>query len=312
MRADLLSCSLAGVKTYQNSISTASIATSFIIFKVVGTDSSKANSAMNSYIAALGTTPLATVFAGTVFASKHMTIGGNCNAVQDAVLPYTISFQKCTGANYVNSDGIKKGTKFNYGDTSYCSVVPVPSPPIASPPPKSPPPIKSPPPKSPPPPPVCTYSGKYQIVSVRCPTKSIAFSQTCSITSVFLNEPYKSQPPRTYWAIDASSDFKTSIKSYKDVSKCPSSRLIAPNSNYLASPNINPRLGGSAWKWIIEPIGGCSSGVVRLLGAAGNPSNPFNRYLATGAKCNLVYIKRSEAPSLGNTKLQFKLKKISS
>jgi hypothetical protein len=158
---------------------------------------------------------------------------------------------------------------------------------------------------------VCKYSGKYQIISQRCKGLFVAFSQSCTNTAVFLNSPNKSTPPRTYWAINASANVATTIKSFKDVSKCPKSRVISPQSGYLSSRNTSPRLGGNAWKWIIEPIGGCSSGVVRLLGPAGNPSNPFNRYLASGKDCKLTYVKKDEAPSLGNDKLLFKLKKVS-
>jgi formylglycine-generating enzyme required for sulfatase activity len=117
--------------------------------------------------------------------------------------------------------------------------------------------------KSPPPKPsstTCKWKGRYQIESVSCPGKFIAFSvDDCDNNSVLLRTEMQSNPPRTHWNLDASATIGSSTVSPSSVvANRTCDKSIYTNLASVSS-KPSPRLAGSSWKLSIKPVSGSTS-----------------------------------------------------
>jgi hypothetical protein len=178
--------------------------------------------------------------------------------------------------------------------TFLANVAPVPPPPAppsppapiprAAPPPVAPAPIPGPSPP-PPAPPTCIYIGQYVIESVVCPGQFMAYrteDTQCKNSSVMLRTTKQSDGDRRIWkfgatAVSGVTPKPTGIIAAGRINSCPTTKVP-----YLACANgpPTPRLAGSGWKFIVNPIdfGNCSTVTLQAVG-----NNPYaGKYLGYG------------------------------
>ncbi|KAL4548922.1 hypothetical protein Ndes2526B_g01459 [Nannochloris sp. 'desiccata'] len=134
-------------------------------------------------------------------------------------------------------------------------------------------------PGSPPPKPsqsTCKWKGLYQIESVSCPGKFIAFSVAdCNNRAVLLRTENQSEPPRTHWKLNAVATLgaSTSAPSAVIADRCSNNTQYTNLASAASKPS--PRLGGSSWKVVINPV--------KLLGSKTCDGLPVNIKAVTGA-----------------------------
>jgi sulfatase modifying factor 1 len=183
------------------------------------------------------------------------------------------------GGFYAGGPASLSPTTFSYvsaareeADAGFRLAAPVAAPePSPSP---SPAPVNSPPTK--PPQTMCKWNGLYQIESLSCPGKFIAFSvDNCTNNAVLLRTENQSKPPRTHWNLDAVATLGSSTAAPSAViaDRCPGSNGFANLASLSDKPS--PRLAGSNWNVAITPV--------KLLGSTTCTGLPVNIKAVAGA-----------------------------
>jgi hypothetical protein len=220
------------------------------------------------------------------------------------------SFINQPGSTVTSPCGVLAQTFITTISPSPSQSPPPPPSPKLSPPPPVPVPAPSPPPASPSPPASCRYAGTYNIESVACAGRYIAFStDNCNNSTLLLRTSSQSSGNRRIWRLNASATAgsvpaATGMVAQGRLKNCPTTNYI---NLAAANSSPTPRLAGSSWMNRIIPVDatrGCNTVWIQ---AAGN--NPYQgKYLGYGSCSSQTAFKWFSAS--GSSGIQWRLNKV--
>ena len=161
----------------------------------------------------------------------------------------------------------------------------------------------------------CAYVGTYNIESVACPTKFIAYNNdpksnnACKNSTLMLRTDSQSKGARKYWKLQATAVAGTVPTASAQIAVGRTDKCVDDKYTNLAAANSSPtpRLAGSGWKNRIIPVDaskGCDTVWIQAVG-----DNPFaGKYLGYGSCSSQTAFKWDAASS--SSAIQWKLSKV--